>query len=239
MKFSCEKQILGEAINNVLPAVSSKSTIIALEGILMDCKNNQLSLTGYNLELGITKTIPVTGIEEGSIILNASLLSGIINKMPNGTVELASDEKLLTVINCDVVEFHRDDNGISLSSYEGLWEPYPVEYKKGLPKMNEADELQLCGQAICLEEMLLCKISCGSLFYGENRRRKMVEFTEELREKVINMAKEMHDLWEKGYTPRVKPQKGCNACSLKEICVPRLRRVKSVSAYIEKSLAEE
>ena len=67
----------------------------------------------------------------------------------------------------------------------------------------------------------------------------MVEFTEELREKVINMAKEMHDLWEKGYTPRVKPQKGCNACSLKEICVPRLRRVKSVSAYIEKSLAEE
>ena len=140
---------------------------------------------------------------------------------------------------CDVVEFHRDDNGISLSSYEGLWEPYPVEYKKGLPKMNEADELQLCGQAICLEEMLLCKISCGSLFYGENRRRKMVEFTEELREKVINMAKEMHDLWEKGYTPRVKPQKGCNACSLKEICVPRLRRVKSVSAYIEKSLAEE
>ncbi len=105
MKFSCEKQILSEAINNVFPAVSSKSTIIALEGILMDCKNNQLSLTGYNLELGITKTIPVTGIEEGSIILNASLLSSIINKMPNGTVQLTSDEKLLTVINCADVEF--------------------------------------------------------------------------------------------------------------------------------------
>lgn len=140
---------------------------------------------------------------------------------------------------CDVVEFHKSDNGISLSSYEGLWEPYPVEYKKGLPKMNEGDELQLCGQAICLEEMLLCQISYGSLFYGENRRRKKVEFTEELREKVNSMAKEMHDLWEKGYTPRVKPQKGCNACSLKEICVPKLRRVKPVSAYIEKSLAGE
>lgn len=140
---------------------------------------------------------------------------------------------------CDVVEFHRADNGISLSSYAGLWQPYPVEYKKGLPKANEADELQLCAQAICLEEMLLCHITDGSLFYGENRRRKRVEFTEGLREKVNSMAKEMHDLWEKGYTPKVKPQKGCNACSLKEICVPRLQRVKSVSDYIEKNLAGE
>lgn len=140
---------------------------------------------------------------------------------------------------CDVVEFHKSEAGVSLASYEGLWQPYPVEYKKGLPKLNEADELQLCGQAICLEEMLLCRIPGGSLFYGENRRRKAVEFTDELRRKVFDMAKEMHDLWEKGYTPRVKPQKGCNACSLKEICVPRLGRVKSVSAYIEGSLSGE
>lgn len=140
---------------------------------------------------------------------------------------------------CDVVEFHKSEEGVSLASYEGLWQPYPVEYKKGLPKLNEADEMQLCGQAICLEEMLLCRIPGGSLFYGENRRRETVEFTEELRGKVYDMAKEMHILWDKGYTPRVKPQKGCNACSLKEICVPRLGRVKSVSAYIEGSLSEE
>lgn len=140
---------------------------------------------------------------------------------------------------CDVVEFHKYEEGVSLASYEGLWQPYPVEYKKGLPKLNEADEMQLCGQAICLEEMLLCRIPGGSLFYGENRRREPVEFTEELRGKVYDMAKEMHVLWDKGYTPRVKPQKGCNACSLKEICVPRLGRVKSVSAYIEGSLSGE
>ena len=66
---------------------------------------------------------------------------------------------------CDVVEFHKSAEGVSLASYEGLWQPYPVEYKKGLPKLNEADELQLCGQAICLEEMLLCRIPGGSLFY--------------------------------------------------------------------------
>ena len=140
---------------------------------------------------------------------------------------------------CDVVEFHKSEEGVSLASYEGLWQPYPVEYKKGLPKLNEADEMQLCGQALCLEEMLLCRIPGGSLFYGENRRREPVEFTEELRGKVYDMAKEMHVLWDKGYTPRVKPQKGCNACSLKEICVPRLGRVKSVSAYIEGSLSGE
>ncbi len=138
---------------------------------------------------------------------------------------------------CDVVEFHKSEKGISLFSYEGLWEPYPIEYKKGLPKAHEADELQLCGQAICLEEMLLCQIPQGSLFYGENRRRKEVIFTPELRNRAFAMAKEMHDLWEKGYTPKVKFQKGCGACSLKEICVPKLGKSRSVSSYIETCLS--
>ena len=140
---------------------------------------------------------------------------------------------------CDVVEFHRSEDGISLFSYDGLWQPYPVEYKKGLPKANEADELQLCAQAMCLEEMLVCHIPSGSLFYGENRRRKAVDFSEQMRLKVCDMAKEMHDLWNKGHTPMVKPQKGCNACSLKEICIPKLSKVKAVSAYIADRLAEE
>lgn len=105
MKFACEKNILCEAINNVLPAVSSKTTLIALEGILMKCRNNELSLTGYNLELGITKTITVNGMEDGDVILNASLLSNIVNRMPSGIVSLSTDEKLLTMIECKDVEF--------------------------------------------------------------------------------------------------------------------------------------
>ena len=72
---------------------------------------------------------------------------------------------------CDVVEFHQDPAGISLHQEEGLWLPYPVEYKRGSPKEHQADELQLCAQAICLEEMLCCKIPEGALFYGETRRR--------------------------------------------------------------------
>lgn len=140
---------------------------------------------------------------------------------------------------CDVVEFHKTKQGITLFSYEGLWNPYPVEYKKGLPKANDADVLQLCGQAICLEEMLACKIPKGSLFYGENRRRMDVEFTDELRCQVYKIADEMRDMWGKGYTSNVKPHKGCNACSLKEICLPKLRKAKSVEVYINSRLVEE
>jgi CRISPR-associated exonuclease Cas4 len=140
---------------------------------------------------------------------------------------------------CDVVEFHESEDGIHLFRYEGNWIPYPIEYKKGKPKPNNADELQLCGQAMCLEEMLLCHISSGSLFYGETRRRVTVDFTENLRKQVEKMLGEMHDLWKKGYTPNVKVQKGCNACSLKEICMPKLGKIKSVQAYIEERLKGE
>jgi CRISPR-associated exonuclease Cas4 len=140
---------------------------------------------------------------------------------------------------CDVVEFHKSKEGITLSGYEDTWQPYPIEYKKGNEKPNNADELQLCGQAMCLEEMLLCTIPSGSLFYGEIRRRVPVEFTDELRNQVEAMLTEMHELWKRGYTPKVKAHKGCNACSLKEICIPRLSRVKTVNAYIQERLMGE
>lgn len=82
---------------------------------------------------------------------------------------------------CDVVEFHQSEDGIDLFGYDGKWNPLPIEYKHGLPKENQADELQLCAQAICLEEMFQTNISAGFLYYGENRRRTKVEFTPDLR----------------------------------------------------------
>jgi CRISPR-associated exonuclease Cas4 len=139
---------------------------------------------------------------------------------------------------CDVVEFRKSDDGITLHSFEGKWRPYPVEYKKGEPKPFNADELQLCAQAMCLEEMLSCHIGEGSLYYGETRRRTKVQFSEELRQQVKDATEEMHEMFERGYTPRVKPQKGCNACSLRDICVPKLSHTKSVSSYIENSIGE-
>lgn len=140
---------------------------------------------------------------------------------------------------CDVVEFNRNADGISLNGHDGLWQPYPVEYKRGKPKEHNADEMQLCAQAMCLEEMLCCTIPCGALFYGEPRRRTEVEFTPELRRAVEDSLNEMHDYYKRGYTPKAKPRKGCSACSLKEICLPKMVQQKSVAAYVEGALNEE
>ena len=140
---------------------------------------------------------------------------------------------------CDVLEFHASSKGVSLRGEEGFWVPFPVEYKRGVPKENPADQLQLCAQAICLEEMLCCSIPEGALFYGETRRRTKVLFTEELREKVRLTTEEMHQMFRRGYTPKVKPTKSCNACSLKELCLPVLMRKKKVSEYLKTAMEGE
>lgn len=137
---------------------------------------------------------------------------------------------------CDVVEFHRNTNGISLFGYDGAWNPMPVEYKHGKPKENNSDELQLCAQAICLEEMFQIDIPSGYLYYGEKRHRSHVEFTDGLRDDVKKAAREMHELFQKGYTPNVKPSKKCRACSLENLCVPKLQKAMKVRTYIEQSI---
>ncbi len=140
---------------------------------------------------------------------------------------------------CDVVEFHKSEQGVRIHGWDGLWEPYPVEYKRGEPKTGNCDCAQLCAQAMCLEEMLCCAIAEGALFYGETKRRQKVLFTDELRSGVQNAFSEMHALYGRGHTPRVKPQKACRACSLVEQCMPGALRAKPVKAYIEESLCEK
>ena len=139
---------------------------------------------------------------------------------------------------CDVLEYHRGSAGIPLPGRDGLWQPYPVEYKRGEPREDTGDSLQLCGQAMCLETMLCCDIPEGALYYGEIRRRERVAFTPELRAQVRQMLAQMHDLYKKGYTPKVKPTKSCNACSMKELCLPKLMKNRSVSAYLKAAMEE-
>ena len=139
---------------------------------------------------------------------------------------------------CDAVEFRRDPNGVSLRKREGLWLPYPVEYKRGKPKEHNADELQLCAQAMCLEEMLCCAVPEGALYYGEPRRRTAASFTPELRGQVRDSLEEMHQLYKKRHTPKVKPSKSCNAWSIKEQCLPALMRGKKVSDYLASAMEE-
>jgi CRISPR-associated exonuclease Cas4 len=140
---------------------------------------------------------------------------------------------------CDVVEFHKCEDGIQLHGHRGLYSVFPVEYKKGKPKLTEEDKLQVVAQALCLEEMFSTRVAQGAIFYGETRRREQIEITEELREEVIHMLAEMHQYYARKYTPKVKPSKVCNACSLKDICLPKLNKTVSVKTYIEQRLEEE
>ena len=140
--------------------------------------------------------------------------------------------------NCDVVEFRADPEGVSLQSTEGLWKPMPVEYKHGRAKASDADRLQLCAQAMALEEMLVCEVPEGEIFYEETRQREHVSLTPELRSTAQTMADEMNRLFARGYTPKSKPGKHCNACSLKELCLPALYQQADPAAYLREHIEE-
>ncbi len=141
---------------------------------------------------------------------------------------------------CDVVEFNQGDAGVQLPGRVGFYQPVPIEYKRGKEKQDKCDEVQLCAQAICLEEMFSNPIPAGSLYYGEVRHRVKVEFTEELRRLVEKMSEEMHTYFKRGYTPKVKPSKACKSCSLKDICLPELQKnMLSASQYIRMEIDGE
>jgi len=139
---------------------------------------------------------------------------------------------------CDVVEFHKVRYGVSLYGYEGLWTPYPVEYKRGKTKLDDCDRLQLCAQAVCLEEMLCTEIERGALYYGETRRREVVEFSPALREELENTVKSMHELFMRKHTPKAVKRKFCISCSIKDLCLPVLGEIEknSVKKYMESHL---
>jgi CRISPR-associated exonuclease Cas4 len=138
---------------------------------------------------------------------------------------------------CDVVEFTEAAAGVRLPGREGLFQPAPVEYKRGKPKLESSDEAELCAQAMCLEGMLATTIPTGYLYYGQTRRRVAVPLTPALRELVRQAAQEMHAYFKRGYTPRVKPFKGCRSCSLADVCLPNLQeKVIPASKYIRRQI---
>lgn len=139
---------------------------------------------------------------------------------------------------CDVVEFHKDENGIDLFGYSGRWKPIPIEYKHGSSKTIDADRLQLCAQSIALEEMLVCTIEYAYLYYKKTNRREKVLLTDDLREKVATLSEEMNHYFNKGWTPKVKRKTKCNNCSLKDLCMPELNNNKSVKSYITDYIKE-
>ncbi len=139
---------------------------------------------------------------------------------------------------CDVVEFINDSDGVFIPDLGGYFKVYPVEYKRGKPKENDADILQLVAQAICLEEMLLVDIDKGYLFYNDIKRRVEVKVDQQLRKKVYDITEKMYEYYKKSYTPKVKTGPFCRSCSLKDICLPNLMIKEPVSRYIERKISE-
>ncbi|SKA78261.1 CRISPR-associated exonuclease, Cas4 family [Caloramator quimbayensis] len=140
----------------------------------------------------------------------------------------------------DIVEFEKTENkenAIKIPHKNGYYIPYPVEYKRGKEKIDDRDEVQLCAQAICLEEMFNIKINKAYIYYGETRHRTEVVLNDNLRDRVEELSQKMHDLFKKGITPKAEKKKGCKLCSLIDICMPNLNEKKlKVSEYIQRAI---
>ncbi len=187
-----------------------QENVLTVEGKLLHQRVDDPFFTEVRNDLIVSRSVPVASYRLG--------LSGL----------------------CDVVEFTRSPHGVQLKGREGLYLPAPVEYKRGRPKKDPIDEAQLCAQAMCLEEMLLVEIPRGWMYYGQTRHRLEVDFTPELRSLVSEAAAEMHAYFQRGYTPRVKPFKGCRSCSLAAVCLPQLQGdTPTASQYIRQQLDQE
>ncbi len=141
----------------------------------------------------------------------------------------------------DIIELHPSDipnNAITHPKYRGNRLPYPVEYKHGKPKEDNIDAVQLCAQAICLEEQYNINIPEGALFYGKIRRRETVFFSEELRSEVRSLASAMHEVYESGKVPYSVRRPQCRSCSLKDVCMPDTNST-TASSYLKSYLYEE
>jgi len=137
--------------------------------------------------------------------------------------------KMGLIGKADVVEYHRQP--------DGTWQAFPVEYKRGKPKPDDSDKIQLCAQAMCLEEMLDVHIPAGALFYGKTRRRLDVDLDEALRLQTEETAKHVRQLLESGQTPKPVYAKRCESCSLVAECLPKtVQKRRSVDTYLKRML---
>ncbi len=138
--------------------------------------------------------------------------------------------RLGLVGQADVVEFHNVNTSKPL--------PFPVEYKRGRPKPDDCDRVQLCAQAVCLEEMLNVAVPEGAIYYGTPRRRELVVFNQQLRGLLADTVVKLRSLFSNGLTPPAKYSKKCSACSLLEICKPKATGTASASKYVKTILEE-
>ena len=154
-------------------------------------------------------------------------------------VRVSSSELGLSGI-CDVVEFKEDPDGIAVKGMDGRYKVVPVEYKVGGRKANDCDRVQLCAEAMALEESIGTVIGFGCLFYGKERRREVVTLGEELRRKTCALSQQMHKIYKSGLTPIADYSPKCRGCSLFDLCSPSIGKGRmSVADYLKKMELEQ
>ncbi len=156
------------------------------------------------------------------------------NLLITRAVPIGSEKLQLTGI-IDVLEFHRVSSGISLPKYAGKWMPLVVEYKKGHPKCDLSDKLQIAGQVLCIEECYRVRISKSALYYKSVNKRIVVNIDEKLRHALMTTVKEMHHMFDKGMIPKSDFVAKCKRCSLLDVCNPyHKKQMRSIRGFIEK-----
>jgi CRISPR-associated exonuclease Cas4 len=144
--------------------------------------------------------------------------------------------KLGVIGQADVVEFHKaaqGEKGISITGADGLWKPLVIEYKRGKPKIGHEDEVQLCAQVMCIEEMLGIDIASSSFFYGQPRRRYDLNIDNTIRKETEALIIKLHKMNDAGITPAAVYTKRCQSCSLIDICLPHIKKnYRNVQGYL-------
>ncbi len=207
--------------------------LIHLEG---QWSENRLTTEGHHLH----QRVDALGVESRGDLRTASSLHlrcmrlGITGRADVIEFHLSSQDRVVLCVDSDAPVA-----AVGLPKATGLWRPVPVEYKRGKPKKNRCDEVQLCAQALCLEEMLRVQIPAGALFYGKTRRRTAVQFDEALRRLTEHTIARLHELTLKRETPKVPYKKECDRCSLYALCLPKTTGARcSARSYLTRVVAE-
>lgn len=142
----------------------------------------------------------------------------------------------------DMVEFRRvaefSDESVALRDRDGYWTVSPIEYKRGRPKPDDRDIVQLCAQSLCLEEMMRVSISRGAMYYAQTHRREYVDLGDDIRERVEALVRSMRSHYEQAATPAAVLKSHCKQCSLLDICQPKLssKGARSAADYVSRSI---
>ena len=176
----------------------------------------------------VVGTLAHSNVDEGAPRVESRGSLRIARGLPLRSLRLGLSGK------ADAVEFRRGRG----TDAGNEWDAYPIEYKSGRLRHERCYEVQVCAQAVCLEEMLGRPVPRGALFYGKSQKRIEVEFEQELRSETERAAARLHELVRRRVTPHAEPGPKCSYCSLLPVCLPRARERGRATAYMHRVVGE-